>query len=363
MAQIRRRSTNTYTITVYMGRDDNGKRRCLNETFYGNRNAAQRRAAELEVRLKERIGPKGSAMTVEQLIDTWLINIKTSVGERTYSNYLLYARKIKPLIGIFQIYKVNSLDLQRELDKLEVASVRTKRDIILTVRSIFKKAVQWGILASDPSTGLTAPKLPYKKRDVLNTNELNILIDTAKGYKHGLILQLTALAGFRISEVLGLHWRELDLSKGTISVIQAANIRKRIIQDTKNNNSKRTILLEPELVEQLIKHKQKLENIFGKAVEDMLVFPSDDGKRIIRYNSVRETKNRIIKKAGLKGFRIHDLRHSVGSLLVDRGYPITAVAATLGQTPATTAGIYTHTLRQGKSILHLLKPDKSAEKN
>lgn len=56
---------------------------------------------------------------------------------------------------------------------------------------------------------------------------------------------------------------------------------------------------------------------------------------------------------------IHDLRHGAGSILLDRGYSLTSVAGFLSQSPATTAGVYSHVLRQGSSEDVLLKTVQS----
>ena len=58
MAQVRRRGPNKYTISIYLGRDQEGKRIYHNETFHGNLTSARHRAAELEVEIKKRTGPK-----------------------------------------------------------------------------------------------------------------------------------------------------------------------------------------------------------------------------------------------------------------------------------------------------------------
>lgn len=59
----------------------------------------------------------------------------------------------------------------------------------------------------------------------------------------------------------------------------------------------------------------------------------------------------------MQPIRLHDLRHGMGSIMLDNGSSITEVAETLGQVPSTTASIYSHALKKGKTITNLIYPD------
>ena len=78
------------------------------------------------------------------------------------------------------------------------------------------------------------------------------------------------------------------------------------------------------------------------------------GGEFLSYEAVYKTKQEVLRKAKLHHIRLHDLRHGVGSLMLDAGSSITTVAEQLGQVPATTAGIYSHSLRRGGTITNLL---------
>lgn len=69
MAQAKRRRVNKYQISVYLGRDENGKRLFHYETFHGNKTLANQREAKLRVEMKRRIGPKAAAMTVGEYLE------------------------------------------------------------------------------------------------------------------------------------------------------------------------------------------------------------------------------------------------------------------------------------------------------
>lgn len=72
--------------------------------------------------------------------------------------------------------------------------------------------------------------------------------------------------------------------------------------------------------------------------------------------------NYALKKADLAHIRIHDLRHTAGSLLLEAGYSFPTVAAFLGHSsPATTAAVYAHAVRKGASIAEVLNMQQSAQ--
>ena len=76
------------------------------------------------------------------------------------------------------------------------------------------------------------------------------------------------------------------------------------------------------------------------------------------YTKLRKSFARAMKKAGVSGNRLYDLRHSLASHLLAREAPITYVAAQLGHSkPSTTLGWYCRWLPQsGNGFIDRLKP-------
>lgn len=118
------------------------------------------------------------------------------------------------------------------------------------------------------------------------------------------------------------------------------------------NLCKREIELDDETIIELRNHKIKMSKL-NKATDNEFVFQSDDCE-FLRYQVILRSKERVLKKAGLHHIRIRDLTHGAGSIMLDKGESITAVAEQLGQVPATTARNYSHALRKGKSIASLI---------
>lgn len=352
MAQTRKRGDNSFQIIIFLGRDSDGKKKEHTETFYGTLSQARKYGAELELEMKEKIGPKNGIMTVGELLDLWLDDIKNTVYERTYEKYDYHVRKLKPIVGDLFLYTLTPFFLKQTLKEgIDTALAdRTKKDLYATLRTALNAAAVWGLIKEDMMKGVKAPKVEHQERQVLNLNELKVFIDTAKEYKHYLVLRILALTGLRIGEALGLKWQDVNFDLKTVHIVRSANTKQRKLKDTKTSNSPRILDMDDETMDELKKLKKSLGT---KAQSQDLVFQSEDG-RIVKYNAIRKTKERVLIKSGLHHVRLHDLRHGVGSLMLADGRPLTEVASALGQKPGTTAQTYSHALRKGMSIASLL---------
>lgn len=140
--------------------------------------------------------------------------------------------------------------------------------------------------------------------------------------------------GMRIGELLALNYNDIDFEKRTISVSKSyQRIEGRdIITPPKTPKSKRIITIPPFLAEELQEYVSHLYGIM--ADERMFRFT----KSYMEHEIVRG-----IKASGVKRIRLHDLRHSHASLLVEMGFTPLAIAERLGHEKIeTTLNTYSH---------------------
>lgn len=342
---IKQRAENSWTIAVYLGRDEAGKKKYHYETFYAkHKREAIKYEKEVEQRIKERIGSsKALALNVGQLIDKWLSSIQKDVDIATFDTYSKQAKRIRPLVEDLQLYLLTTLQIEERLNQLwqEDLKPRTIKNCYSILRRVLNWASSRDLVKPNIMKEIKSPKIQRIKRSVLKQDQLMVFLDIAKQYKHYLPIRVLALSGVRVGEVLGLRWYNIDLNNGYFKVVKSVNSRTRNEKETKTANSERTIKLDPETIKLLQQHK----NSTCKDEFDF-VFKSSDGEPL-RHQVLYKTKKRILKKAGLHSIRLHDLRHGVGSILLDKGNSLTYVAGFLGQNPATTAAVYSHALREG----------------
>ena len=127
--------------------------------------------------------------------------------------------------------------------------------------------------------------------------------------------------GIREGELLALTSADFDFEKRTVTVnksFQHLNGRD-IITSPKTEKSNRTIQLPKFLCDEMQDH---LKMLYDVGLEDR-VFP-------ITKSYLHREMDRGAKEAGVKRIRIHDIRHSHVSLLIDMGFSATAIADRVG---------------------------------
>lgn len=355
LAQLRNRGSNVWQIQVFLGKDVDAKKKCVYETFYGTKPNAKLYANKLEIELKSRgTAPKSASMTISDLLSQWLDDVKRDIEKSTLEQYQNHSKRLIEVLGDLQLYNLDSSQIKIRLAKFDTQNLSTR-----TIKNFYRSlrtAINWGmrekLVNNDVMFGIKPPKNTHVVRKVLKGTEVINFLEIAKGYKHYLPVRILALTGMRIGELMGLKWKNTSLEGCKVKIIEAVNSRSKYLKDTKTQNSKREITLDTETIQELRKHKVSMGD-HGRAEDEDYVFQSGD-RGFLKYDAIFKTKNRVLKKAGLHHIRIHDLRHGVGSILLDRGVSITGVAEQLGQVPATTAAIYGHALRHGCSIVEML---------
>lgn len=158
---------------------------------------------------------------------------------------------------------------------------------------------------------------------------------------------LLSTYGMRRSEVLGLRWSAVKLDTGTLSVRRGrvAVGGETVEGGTKSRRSRRDLPLPDDVIEALraLKTAQKREALALGVPwsDDRLVAVREDGEPL-RPESYTDAFQRLCSRAGLRRITLHGLRHTSGSLMLDRNIPVHIVAAWHGHHPAVLLAIYAH---------------------
>ncbi|WP_231748754.1 site-specific integrase [Mycobacterium sp. M26] len=163
---------------------------------------------------------------------------------------------------------------------------------------------------------------------------------------------LLTLAGLRRSDVLGLRWSDVDFDAGTVSVAQGRVVVQgvgTVTGDPKSKRSRRAFPMTPEIFPALstFRVQQAAERLaLGNDYRDSgLVAVNEDGSAIRPENYSADFAHQS-KAAGVPGIRLHDVRHTAATMLVDGGTTATATATAtarwIGHGPAITLRVYGH---------------------
>ena len=133
--------------------------------------------------------------------------------------------------------------------------------------------------------------------------------------------QMLYWCGIRVGELLALTPSDFDFNNKTVTISKSYQRLhgEDIITSPKTPKSNRTIKMPQFLCDEM----QEYINMFYEAGENDRIFP-------ISKSYLHHEMDRGAKAAGVKRIRIHDLRHSHISLLIDMGFSAVAIADRVG---------------------------------
>ena len=185
---------------------------------------------------------------------------------------------------------------------------------------------------------------------------MRALLEGFRGLHLFPIVATLALTGARRNEVLALQWKDLNIANKTLRIERAIEQTLKYdlaIKEPKTKRGKRTIAIDDDLIALFCSEREKLLRIYagvpdGAAVDlslmklpdGALMFPGPPERGSFSFTKLRNptavTKAFLRKagKLGFKGLRLHDLRGSHETMLLDNGTPIHVVAERCGHDPA-----------------------------
>lgn len=259
--------------------------------------------------------------TFPELLNAYLRNLKANVKE---SSYVSISRAIETHISPYfanrAIKDIKPLIVSQWQNQLSENAANYSHKYKTTLRgylhNIFAYAKLYGY--DNPVKSVNGFKNLEGKKEMLfwTEQEFETFYKAIDDLKYRAVFAFLYLTGTRKGEALGLKWEDIDFENKLVK------ISKTLTKDTldgnykltspKSKNSSRIIILPNKLVELLAEYKKEIapknsDFLFGKG-EDPLPF-----------QTLLNRFNQYIKKAEVKKIRIHDLRHSHVSLLINKG--------------------------------------------
>jgi integrase len=278
------------------------------------------------------------------------------------SNHLLpfFARLTLPEITVEQVDRYRAAKLREGT----LAPVSINKTLTL-LGQVLEQAVEYGHLERNPATGkrrrlrVSSPEKAYLDQAV----QIEALLDAAaqldrdarvdrRHIPRRAILSTLTLAGLRISELLGLRWRHVDLAAGRIR-----------IGDSKTDAGHRSIDVLPALRDHLLDWRAAAPSTAREA----RVFPSATGGRLSPENVRTRVLSPAVELASARleadgyaplpeGLTPHALRRTFASVLVELGENPRYVMAQLGHTdPAFTLRLYARSMSRDAGAQEALR--------
>lgn len=362
--QIRKRSKNSWSIIFYLGRDSNtGKKKSQWVTVKGTKKDAERKLTELLHQHDTGGFVKPGKLTMADYLRLWLNDYATAnVRPRTLQRYQgIIERHLIPSFGSVLLTKLQPSHIQSCYAKSLTDGRLDGKSGGLTAKSIVQHhrilkqalshAVKWGFLSRNVAQAVDPPRPVNREMHTLDNEDVLVFLEQAKETDYYTLFYLAIYTGLRRSEMLGLRWKDLNLHMSTLSVVQAMHrLKGGEIQflEPKTAKGRRSVALSPSttiMLRQYHEQQQAIRIIMGTTLSAYdLVFSQPDGSPL-KPDTITNTFLRIARKAGLLNVRLHDLRHTHATLMLQQGVHPKIVQERLGHaTIAITLDTYSHVL-------------------
>ncbi|MFZ0927896.1 MAG: tyrosine-type recombinase/integrase [Syntrophobacteraceae bacterium] len=336
----------------YIFIDHHGKRRAKK---IGDKKAAQEAAKALSAKLA--LGDLGvleeeiKTPLFKEYAEHWLhIYIKALRRHSTFVRYRdILKTYVYPALGkncLDEIKRVDIRNLILKLHKggLSKSSVCLVRDVISGSMSY---AVDEELIPVNPAIGIIKKLQLERDKKIsikpLNLKEVQVFLDACtKHYPEHYPFFLCAFrTGMRLGELLAVKWSDIDWHGKFIRVSRSYKTGR--VEPTKTGRV-RHIDMSDQLADTLKKlltarKEEALRDGSGEVTE---VIFHHNGK-YMEQNHIRKIFKRLLTKAGLRELRVHDIRHTMASLLLSDGASPVYVKEQLGHTSIQmTVDIYGH---------------------
>lgn len=314
-------------------------------------------------------------MLFSDYIKEWLNSIQNQVAKSTYKGY--YDHVNGRMIPYFEneellLKDVTLADIYNYIEYLfseglKPNTVKHHRSIL---SCIFTRAVEQELFEYNFINNLKSIKSDHYIGNFYKHEELLHLFEVTENTTIRLEVIIAAVYGLRREEVLGLKWDCIDFIGKTITIkhtVQRFKINGKtqfVIKDkTKSQSSYRTLPLF-DFIEDLLKEYKTMyaeyRKIFGntyctKYKDYVCLMPNGE---LMKPGYLSHTFSKLLEDNELKRIRLHDLRHSCATLLVQNKVPIKDIQIWLGHSNIQTTMIYTHLDETNKEVSAQVLVDK-----
>lgn len=368
----------SYRFSCCVGRDERGKQLRRSMTWKPPdglrqsrmRAAAERAAADWEETVRaeyaaelERmsrpdpgyIPPEERRDDFMEFVDNVWYKLYICNGDRKKSTETYYKDIIKYITDYFAgavLQDITPIQIQEYLQYLRDDHLKKKKKPLSqkylhhqygALRNIFGYAERNNFIVKNPMKDVEAPRLKKEKVDALTPEQAKIFFEKTGECPIDLqsILYLLITTGLRRGELVGLKWKDIDVSAGVLHVDKSVSYTHGsgvVVSTPKTPSSIRDVPLMPSTVDVLLRYLDDVKRKHQSTIiKDAFLFHrSDDLFRPIDPNAITRRVKRFMKNNGLPDLSPHDLRHSCATLLLSQGADVKSVQQILGHSDAST---------------------------
>jgi integrase len=294
-------------------------------------------ADEQEARMRrgEFIDPAAGKVTLAEWWGQWTSarGVEAATADKNRS---WWRNHIEPAFGSWPLTSIQSWDVQKWVAALRERKVgaTTVASSLRLLRQLLSEAVHHRLILTNPAELVTAPTPDPHVDRFLTRGEADQLLKQFDG-EDRVFVEVLLYCGLRFQEAAGLRAFRVDLLRKRLQVAKVQP-RKGTEKKPKTDAGVRPVPLTDDLTIQLSR--------LIPAPDESLVFTSPTGERLRYDNWIRRVWYPALKKAKLADPQPtpHDLRHTYGSWLGEKGLPASQIAALMGHSSLRSVERYIH---------------------
>jgi len=298
-----------------------------------------------DVRRGDYTDPHAAKTPLRVVYADW-VNTENSLKPKTKESYAsLWRCLVEPEFAQRPLSRINRAEVRKWVSEAQSVSGRKvsasrMRQAAILLKKLLDHAVEMGLLNRNPLAqlrGLLPKLMDQKPKRALEMKELLKLAEECGEYR--LMILLAGLTGLRWAELIALEPTDFDFKEKKVVVNKSLSEVNGVFHKVSTKSGKARELPIPEYL------IQELRQLVIASEQGKPVFLSKEGGVLRRANFTKRTFKPAIESAGLKGVRIHDLRHTAVSHQLRAGANLLAISKIAGHAkPSTTLNVYAHEL-------------------
>lgn len=373
-ANISHKGDKYYIIVNYYNLDGKRKQKWIKTDLSvsgNNKRKIEQKRLEILQEWQNKLKFNENEILFTDYMQQWLEIIKNNVRPTTFYgykqvvNYAIdpYFRKRKITLYELKPYHIQDFyTYKMDNDKI---SANTILHYHANIHKALAYAVKTERILTNPADKVELPKKQKHIANYYTQDELNTLLKHSKGHLLETVIRLAVWFGLRRGEIIGMRWSSIDFENKTISVTgtikdrggKGTEVGKLYFEPTaKNSSSLRSFPLSDSMItylQQVKDSQDKRKNtikLYNHNWDDFVCVKNNGD--LISLDSVSYAFPKFCKKCGLKPIKLHELRHSNITVLLEKGASMKELQEWAGHSSYnTTANIYSHIQTESKSKL------------
>lgn len=320
------------------------------------------KAKKLEEQARKGLLAKKDGRTFKEFAHDWLERkIQSGRAQATIRGYKEDLGLAYTHIGDMRLQTIRPGHIRRLIDYLarEEYATRTQRHTLQTVKAVFAQALRLELIYKNPAEHIEVEASSNESKGrSLQPEEVQALLEAVRETPMGLFFRLLIGCGIRKGEALALTWGDINLGKGEMSISKNWT-GSGYLSTPKTKSSRRVVPIPSGLLARLeAEYKKLLKDWTPQELKSIYVFgldrpygtqaPNHTLKRLIeRINKKRkeDAAKAEVSAVLFPEIRVHDLRHTYGSIALSKGIPLEVVSERMGHAnPTITLNVYRHVL-------------------